>query len=167
MKLIAQKPCSFGGRQFFIGDDVPEELVASPKTQEKLGVLAIYRGGAVAADNTQELTLETGKEIIPLSSGEYATQVSIPIQAENGTQALSAAPEAIVEALRIMQMDVKEAEKEIDSAMDENTLIILHACDSRKGIKNACEKRALTFRHPDDEEMQLNLEEPEESVGEE
>ena len=41
MKLIARKPCSFGGKKYFIGDEIPSEEVIQPKTQEKLGVLAI------------------------------------------------------------------------------------------------------------------------------
>ena len=41
MKLIAKKPCSFGGKKFFIGEEVPVNLVANPALQEKLGVIAI------------------------------------------------------------------------------------------------------------------------------
>ncbi len=41
MKLIANKPCSFGGLQFYIGDEVPVKLVTDVKTQEKLGVLSV------------------------------------------------------------------------------------------------------------------------------
>lgn len=38
MRLIAQKPCSFGGNKFFIGEEIPAELVTNPKMQEKMGV---------------------------------------------------------------------------------------------------------------------------------
>lgn len=41
MKLIARKPCSFGGKKYFIGDEIPSEEVIQPKTQERLGVLVI------------------------------------------------------------------------------------------------------------------------------
>lgn len=41
MKLIAKRPCSFGGKQFFIGDEVPVSFVADVKMQERLGVLLI------------------------------------------------------------------------------------------------------------------------------
>ena len=41
MRLIAKKPCSFGGRQFFIGDEIPENLVADAKRQEEYGVINI------------------------------------------------------------------------------------------------------------------------------
>jgi len=39
MKLIARKPCSFGGKQFYIGDEIPSKLVLDPALQEKRGVL--------------------------------------------------------------------------------------------------------------------------------
>ena len=51
MRLIAKKPCSFGGRQFYINDEIPENLVADSKTQEKYGVITIVNdseGGAGA-----------------------------------------------------------------------------------------------------------------------
>lgn len=41
MKLIARKPCSFGGKKYFIGDEIPSEEVIQPKAQERLGVLTI------------------------------------------------------------------------------------------------------------------------------
>lgn len=158
MRLIAQRPCNFGGKMFFIGDEIPAELVENPKAQEKMGVIAISAG-----------CMEDGKFIempandirsFPGNIGEL--QVAIPIEAESGTQTLSAAPESIIEAIKLMQMDVKEAEKEIESLEDENALIILHACDSRKGIKNASEKRALMLQQT---EEQMDLSDMEESAG--
>lgn len=41
MKLIARKPCSFGGRNFFIGEEVPADLVLDPKKQEAMEILSI------------------------------------------------------------------------------------------------------------------------------
>lgn len=41
MRLIANKPCSFGGRQFYIGDEIPANLVADARVQEKMGVITV------------------------------------------------------------------------------------------------------------------------------
>ena len=41
MRLIAKKPCSYGGRKFFIGDEIPAELVVNIEREEKLGVISI------------------------------------------------------------------------------------------------------------------------------
>ena len=35
MALIAKKPCSFGGKAFFIGEEVPDELVMDAEYQEQ------------------------------------------------------------------------------------------------------------------------------------
>ena len=45
MRLIAKKPCSFGGRQFYIGDEIPENLVTDARVQEKMGVITIVNDG--------------------------------------------------------------------------------------------------------------------------
>jgi len=39
MKLIAKKPCSFGGKKFFIGDEVPSNLVVNAAQQTAWGIL--------------------------------------------------------------------------------------------------------------------------------
>ena len=41
MRLAARKPCSFGGRKFFIGQEIPEGLVLDAAVQERMGVLTI------------------------------------------------------------------------------------------------------------------------------
>ena len=64
MRLIAKKPCSFGGQKFFIGDEIPEGLVADAGMQEMYGVIAIVNenagegasGGQPGALFTQEQT---------------------------------------------------------------------------------------------------------------
>lgn len=40
MKLIAKKPCNFG-RQYFIGEEIPEECVLDPKAQQQMGVIEV------------------------------------------------------------------------------------------------------------------------------
>lgn len=132
MTLIARKPCSFGGQNFFIGDEVPDELVASPKTQEQLGILAIASGevlhskndGAVS-ENMVMISVKTGTD------GEEAQNMSVPATSEDIQQVFS-----------IMQLTAEEGVKEIANVTSENALILLHAADSRKTIKNAAKERA-------------------------
>ena len=40
MRLIAKKPCSYGGKKFFIGDEIPAKLVVNIEREEKLGVIS-------------------------------------------------------------------------------------------------------------------------------
>ena len=142
MKLIAKKPCRFGGRQFYIGDSIPEELVAEPSVQEHMGVLSV-----VADEGIQEgILLEedgfAGKVIVPIvgkEDGDTAEVMAVPLT-EGEVQSV----------FSIMQMGVPEAEKAISAVSEENILIVLHACDSRSGVKKAAQKRADTLSIPEE-----------------
>lgn len=62
MKLIARRPCSFGGKDFFIGEEIPSDLVLDPKKQESMDVLAIANDGkdsASASSGSGTTTKET------------------------------------------------------------------------------------------------------------
>ena len=121
MKLIAKKPCSFGGKAFFINDEIPVNAVLNPKQQEELGVLSIVSDGEAATG-----ILETG-----FQDGDTAQVMGIPLNAGE-----------IQEVFSIMQMNVEEATKAIEAAKSENMLIVIHACDSRAGVKKAAQKKA-------------------------
>ena len=41
MKLIAKKRCSYGGRKFFAGDEIPADIVLNVEREEKLGAISI------------------------------------------------------------------------------------------------------------------------------
>ena len=43
MKLIAKKPCSFGGKDFFINDEIPVNAVLNPKQQELNPMIQIMK----------------------------------------------------------------------------------------------------------------------------
>lgn len=177
MKLIAKKPCSFGGRRFYIGDDVPEELVAEPKVQERMGVLTITKQAgpedgnadkvettytqeqvdAMIADAVTEAERDNEERLAVLQ--EYAAEleeaapgvcgeiVQISVKgaadAENGKSTVIAArPEEIQQVFSIVQMNAEEGAKVIAGVTSENVLILLHAADSRKMVKNAAKERA-------------------------
>lgn len=60
MRLIANKPCSFGGKQFFIGDEIPAGLVADAQLQAKYGVLAIANGDGEVSGGQPGASLSPG-----------------------------------------------------------------------------------------------------------
>lgn len=178
MKLIAKKPCSFGGQRFFIGDEIQEELVVDPAAQEKLGVITIVNdtkevsGGesgtfftleqvekmvaeAVdeAVNNTvlemeqkqKELQEETDalQNEVFLSEGALIIPVKGDSDGDNGHQmAVPITPEEIQQVFSILQMNAEEGAKAIADVTNENVLILLHAADGRKTIKDAAKKQA-------------------------
>lgn len=133
MKLIAKKPCSFGGKDFFINDEIPVNAVLNPKQQEELGVLSIVSDGEAATGILETGFQETDIAIPVFKSydGDTAQVMGIPLNAGE-----------IQEVFSIMQMNVEEATKAIEAAKSENMLIVIHACDSRAGVKKAAQKKA-------------------------
>ena len=129
MRLIARRPCSFGGKKYFIGDEVPAEDVINPTVQEDQGTLAIVKD--------EQGVLETagdGKVAIPVirnGEGDIADMLSIPLT-EGEVQHVFA----------IMQMTADKAAEAMEDVDSEEVLIVLHAADSRSGVKKAAKKRA-------------------------
>lgn len=178
MKLIAKKPCSFGGQRFFIGDEIPENLVADPTAQEKLGVIAIANdtNGVPGGESGAFFTLEQVEKMVDeavdealnnmvlemeqkqkelqeetddlqnevfLSEGALIIPVKGDSDGDNGRQmVVPITPEEIQQVFDIMQMNADEGAKAIADVTNENVLILLHAADSRKTIKDAAKKQA-------------------------
>lgn len=143
MKLIAQKPCSFGGKKFYIGDEIPANLVLEPKAQASMGVLAILKDEAVAIVNDEAGTGPATMEVV-IPSGEGIMSLDLT---QEGLQ-------AVVDALTASAEDAKP----IIERMTGDELILIHHLDSRKAIKEAAEKRGKAIT-PEESA-------PEESAGE-
>lgn len=129
MKLIAKKPCSFGGKQFFIGDEIPVEFVLDPKAQEKMGVLVCT-------------TAQGHPAPAPVREEPGVAKVNIRIPVEEGELDLNVTTEGLQEVFAVLTAKTAEAEPVIEQMTDEEALILLHVADSRKAVKAAAEDRA-------------------------
>ena len=130
--LIAKKPCNFGGKDFWIGDQIPDELVLNPEAQEKIGILAIIGKAEDGAPANDDIAARVGQVLF-----------TIPIVNGNETIKIDMSEENIVQAVSIMQMKASDAEKAIQEVEDENVLIFLNALDARKSVKDAAKKKAI------------------------
>lgn len=172
MRLIANKPCSFGGQKFYIGNQIPANLVADAKMQEKMGVIAIINdnvgesGGQPGTLFTQEQVEEMMAEAVEEAEkkrmdqlaelqehvaemeetepGTYDGMIQINVKGTVDEQliTISARSEEIQQVFAIMQMNAEEGIKTIAEVTSENILMLLHAADSRKTIKDAAKKQA-------------------------
>lgn len=171
MRLIANKPCSFGGRQFYIGEEIPEKLVADARRQEKMGVIAIVNGNVGALNGlagvlfTQEqvekmiaqAVAEAEKkkedqlaemrvyaaELREMEPGAYGGMIPISVKGESDEQQTTVftTPEEIQQVFSIMQMTATDGAEIIAGVKSENILILLHAADSRKTVKSAAKEQ--------------------------
>ena len=122
MKLIAQKPCSFGGRKFYIDDEIPVEYVLDPKLQQKQGVLKIVPDSKIEEIKDAPITL-----YIRAEEGDVEVQLS-----SDGLQAV----------FDVLSANVENGTAIIEQMTDKQALLMLNVTDSRKGIKDAAEARA-------------------------
>lgn len=128
--IIAKRPCSFEGEKFFIGDEIPEAFVRDPDKMEKLGIVVVVKEGR------------------PMEIGESIAQVAevlfhIPIIKGEETLEMDVSEPQIREAVKTMQMSVKDATAHIKEYVEDDTvLILLNAIDSRTAVKKEAELKA-------------------------
>lgn len=174
MRLIANKPCGFGGRQFYIGDEIPANLVADARRQEKMGVIIIANDTervpagesgtfftreqvekmvAEAVNNTVLEMERKQKELqeaagVPWKEGLLSEgTVIIPVKggSDGDNEQRTAVPatlEEIQQVFSIMQMNATDGAEAIARVKSESVLVLLHAVDTRKTIRDAAKKQA-------------------------
>lgn len=120
--FIAKKPCSFAGRDFLIGDPIPEDLVLKSRVPNliKTGVL-------------EEVAVEAQEGIV---------KFTVPVHAEEGDLMLELTNEELVQVFDVLQETSEAAGPLIDGITANDALILLDVADSRKAVKKLVKQRA-------------------------
>lgn len=135
MKIIALKPCNFGGNKFLIGDEIPEELVQNPNEQKKRGVIAISQDGE-------------GIPMAKVTANVSEMKIPVVIHSEKGDLTIEVTQEELNVFFDVLQIPVSKTEDKqkvsvlIQSIESLDLLIMLDALDGRKFVKEESEKRA-------------------------
>lgn len=173
MRLIAKKPCSYGGKKFFIGDEIPAELVVNIEREEKLGVIsaandeagvpeqsgALYSQEQVdkmiadAVANTDkgftqeqvdEMIQSAVAELEPFDSDNAGFTVTVKGEGDNVT-AVSCSADDVQSVVDVLQMNAEDGAKVVASVKSDSVLILLHALDTRATVKKAAQKQHDTL----------------------
>lgn len=173
MRLIAKKPCSYGGKKFFIGDEIPAELVVNIEREEKLGVIsaandeagvpeqsgALYSqeqvdkmiADAVAnadkgftQEQVDEMIQSAVAELKPFDSDNADFTVAVKGEGGNVT-AVSCSAEDVQSVVDVLQMNAEDGAKAVASVKSDSVLILLHALDTRATVKKAAQKQHDTL----------------------
>ena len=173
MRLIAKKPCSYGGKKFFIGDEIPAELVVNIEREEKLGVIsaandetgvpeqsgALYSqeqvdkmiADAVAnadkgftQEQVDEMIQSAVAELKPFDSDNAGFTVAVKGEGGNVT-AVSCSAEDVQSVVDVLQMNAEDGAKAVASVKSDSVLILLHALDTRATVKKAAQKQHDTL----------------------
>lgn len=139
MRYIARKPCSFGGKKYLIGEDVPADVVLDGKRQVALGTLA-----AVQDDKTSAILISLGEEQISL------------------------APEELQRIFDILQAKSEDAVALLQEEAYENVCGVIAVCDSRRAVKTAANRSKGDKENADDSsnEGQSEKKSDDETAGE-
>lgn len=173
MRLIAKKPCSYGGKKFFIGDEIPAELVVNIEREEKLGVIsavndeagvpeqsgALYSqeqvdemiadavanaGKGFTQEQVDEMIQSAVAELEPFDSDNAGFTVTVKGKGDNVT-AVSCSAEDIQSVVDVLQMNADDGAKAVTSVQSDSVLILLHALDTRATVKKAAQKQHDTL----------------------
>lgn len=121
-------------------DDVLCKLFTEEEVQLRISdaVAAVEREREAQLLELQEHAAELG-EIEP---GAFESTVPVTIFGEEEDMAVRLFPEEINQVFAVMQLKADEGVKMIEAVTSENVLILLHAADSRRTIKNAAKEQA-------------------------
>lgn len=173
MRLIAKKPCSYGGKKFFIGDEIPAELVVNIEREEKLGVIsaandeagvpgqsgAIYSqeqvdemiadavanaGKGFTQEQVDEMIADAVAELEQFNSDNAGFTVTVKGEGDNVT-AVSCSAEDVQSVVDVLQMNAEDGAKAVASVKSDSVLILLHALDTRATVKKAAQKQHDTL----------------------
>ena len=153
MRLSAKKPCSYGGRKFFIGDEIPAELVVNIEREEKLGVISITNdeagvpeqsGTLYSQEQVDKMIQSAVAELKPFDSDNADFTVTVKGEGDNVT-AVSCSAEDIQSVVDVLQMNAEDGAKEVASVQSDSVLILLHALDTRATVKKAAQKQHDTL----------------------
>lgn len=102
---------------------------------------------AVELEKSREAMQAAKAELIETESVDASETILITVNKESDGEneqvtAVPATPEEIKQIFSIMQLTAEDGAKAIAEVQSENVLILLHAADSRKTIKNAAKEQA-------------------------
>ena len=138
MRLIAQIPCTFAGKKYLIGEEIPADVVENPEAQAKRGVLAVMNDGEGAAPSADMNNI--GSQV-----GEV--KFIIPIHLPDQDYDVSVTEAELTVFTDVLQMGVKTTDEKakiaeiVSTVESEDLLILMDAVDGRKVVKDAVKER--------------------------
>lgn len=133
MAYVALKPCCLAGQRFKINDTIPDQVIR-PESKDnlvKMGLIAEHHEEPVI---TEDLVDQMVDPVIPVRIPDGENDILLEVTIE-GLQ-------AVVDVLTSKAEDAKPI---IERMTDGDALILMHAADSRKAIKEAAEARAAVI----------------------
>lgn len=168
MRYLCTKQLTAGGETYYPGEIIPDGVILPERSGKLLmsgyisevseeswqtpvtGMETLFTQEevtAMIAKAVEEVEQKYSDEIAKLEEmedGTYAAAVTITVKGDSDDQNVDvpATPEEIQQSFAILQMNAEEGVKAIADVKSENVLIIVHAIDNRKTVKEAAKKQA-------------------------
>lgn len=168
MRYLCTKQLTAGGETYYPGEIIPDGVILSERSGKLLrsgyisevseeswqtpvtGMETLFTQGEVTAmiakavDEVEQKYSDEIAKLEEMEDGTYAAAVTITVKGDSDDQNVDvpATPEEIQQSFAILQMNAEEGVKAIADVKSENVLIIVHAIDNRKTVKEAAKKQA-------------------------
>ena len=135
MAYFAQKPCSFQGKPFKIGEQIPDDLILPEAVAQllRMGVIISLPEGGGASATKEEIVYK--EEIVPKEA------VQLTVSVDEGELVLNLTAPGLQQVVDALTHSVEAGEEIIAEMTEGDALILLHLTDSRKTMKKAAEER--------------------------
>lgn len=130
------KPLNLRGKKRVTGEVVNDTVIDLKR------VWSLKRSGYIAEIGNRVPPGEPEESVCAFTGSPEDMLLTIPILCEEGVRELVTKPVSVISAVKIIQMDAKEAIAELGNLDDGDALLIIHALDSRKTVKEASEFKA-------------------------
>lgn len=130
--FIANKPCTFRGQNFLIGEVIPTELI----DERAIGRLKQMRV-ITEVDADAKTTVKTAS----------ANTISVPIVGNDGEFTVELQKDTANLLFNVLQHNTEDATVMIEGITDTDLLLCIHALDGRKNIKKLAKERATALNN--------------------
>lgn len=164
MQYLCERQLTAGGKTYNPGDIIPDGVILLERSSKliKNGYISKIDGGTVVKYSGNQNGMFTQEQVDSMVAGAVAVavaelkktelnawqdiiQISVKRDSDGENEQITvipARPEEMQQVFSIMQLNAEEGAKAIAGVKSENVLILLHAADSRKTIKNAAKEQA-------------------------
>lgn len=163
MSFVCRKPIRLNAKEYRPGEIIPDGIIL-PERIGKLkanGCIVESNGEVQTVDGFTQAEVDARvaeaieqytAELKETELGAFEGTIPLVLKTERAeAMSLPLLPEELQETVDIMQMNADEGAKAVANIQKENVLILLHAIDSRKTIKDAAKKQAGTLFSAEDD----------------
>lgn len=129
MAHIAQKPCSFAGKRYRVGEEIPDGVILPG------AIKRLIQAGVIAES-------EAGSLLPASASLEEEQALTIPIIAEDRGGYITMTVEELLGAVEIAQMKEDDIIEAISKVKSEKQLILIDALSKSEAVYEAAETAA-------------------------